>query len=98
MKILGGLHRADEGEIRINGQAVEIRNVAESLHLGISLIHQELNNLDNLDVAGNIFLGREPLTGGFLRLIDRRKIAEESLADFSHHPAKRTLNCSAAIG
>jgi len=80
MKILGGLHRADEGEIRINGQAVEIRNVAESLHLGISLIHQELNNLDNLDVAGNIFLGREPLTGGFLRLIDRRKIAEESRA------------------
>ena len=80
MKILGGLHRADEGEIRINGQAVEIRNVAESLHLGISLIHQELNNLANLDVAGNIFLGREPLTGGFLRLIDRRKIAEESRA------------------
>ena len=80
MKILGGLHRADQGEIRINGQAVEIRNVAESLHLGISLIHQELNNLANLDVAGNIFLGREPLTGGFLRLIDRRKIAEESRA------------------
>ena len=78
MKILGGLHRADEGEVRINGQVAEIRNVADSLHLGISLIHQELNNLDNLDVGGNIFLGREPLTGGFLRLIDRRKIAADS--------------------
>jgi ribose transport system ATP-binding protein len=80
MKILGGLHRADEGEIRIDGKTVEIRNVADSLDLGISLIHQELNNLDNLDVGGNIFLGREPLTGGFLRLIDRRKIANDSRA------------------
>src|ERR1700721_3881280 len=78
MKILGGLHRADEGEVRINGQVAEIRNVADSLHLGISLIHQELNNLDNLDVGGNIFLGREPLTGGFLRLVDRKRIAEQS--------------------
>ncbi len=80
MKILGGLHRADEGEIRIDGKPVEIKNVSDSLHLGISLIHQELNNLDNLDVGGNIFLGREPLTGGFLHLIDRRKIAEQSRA------------------
>ncbi|HXQ39260.1 MAG TPA: ATP-binding cassette domain-containing protein, partial [Anaerolineales bacterium] len=80
MKTLGGLHRQDEGEIRVDGKLVEIRNVSDSLHLGISLIHQELNNLDNLDVGGNIFLGREPLTGGFLRLIDRRKIAEDSRA------------------
>jgi len=80
MKILGGLHRADEGEIRIDGKTVEIRNVADSLHLGVSLIHQELNNLDNLDVGGNIFLGREPLTGGFLRLVDRGKIAKDSRA------------------
>jgi ribose transport system ATP-binding protein len=80
MKTLGGLHRQDEGEIRIDGKPAEIRNVSDSLHLGISLIHQELNNLDNLDVGGNIFLGREPLTGGFLRLIDRRKIANQSRA------------------
>jgi ribose transport system ATP-binding protein len=80
MKILGGLHRADEGEIRVDGKTVEIRNVADSLHLGLSLIHQELNNLDNLDVGGNIFLGREPLTGGFLHLIDRGKIAKDSRA------------------
>src|ERR1700751_3381142 len=80
MKTLGGLHRQDEGEIRVDGKPAEIRNVSDSLHLGISLIHQELNNLDNLDVGGNIFLGREPLTGGFLRLIDRRKIAEQSRA------------------
>src|SRR5258707_11453655 len=78
MKILGGLHRADEGEIRIDGKTVEIRNVADSLHLGISLIHQELNNLDNLDVGGNIFLGREPLFGGHLRFVDRKRIADQA--------------------
>src|ERR1700741_2290935 len=80
MTTLGGLHRQDEGEIRVDGKPAEIRNVSDSLQFGISLIHQELNNLDNLDVGGNIFLGREPLTGGFLRLIDRRKIAEDSRA------------------
>src|ERR1700723_3807583 len=47
MKILGGLHRADGGEGRINGQVAEIGKVGARLPLGISLIHQELNNLDN---------------------------------------------------
>ncbi|MGH9901454.1 MAG: sugar ABC transporter ATP-binding protein, partial [Pyrinomonadaceae bacterium] len=41
-------------------------------------IHQELNVLDNLDVAGNIFLGREPTKGGFLNLIDREKLYADS--------------------
>ena len=42
--------------------------------MGIAFIHQELNLLDNLDVAGNVLLGREPLRGGVLRLVDRRKM------------------------
>ena len=40
--------------------------------IGIAFIHQELNVLDNLDLAGNVFLGREPVRGGFLR--NRRQI------------------------
>jgi len=43
------------------------------MKLGIAFIHQELNVLENLDVAANVFLGREPLTGRF-RLIDRKRI------------------------
>jgi ribose transport system ATP-binding protein len=78
MKILGGVYQADEGTIRVDGKEVQIRNVADAQKLGVSLIHQELNNLDNLDIGGNIFLGREPLTGGFLRLVDRKKISEQS--------------------
>ncbi len=78
MKILGGVYQADEGTIRVDGQVVQIRHVADAQKLGVGLIHQELNNLDNLDVGGNIFLGREPLSGGFLRLVNRKRIAEQS--------------------
>src|SRR5579875_3345983 len=71
MKILGGVHTPDEGVIRANGKEVAIRSVSDSIALGIAFIHQELNVLDNLDVAGNVYLGREPLKGGPLKLIDR---------------------------
>ena len=78
MKILGGVHQPDEGEMRIDGEPVSIRSVADALALRIGFIHQELNVLDNLDVAGNIFLGREPRRGGFLGLLDRKKMTEEA--------------------
>jgi ribose transport system ATP-binding protein len=73
MKILGGVHQPDAGEVHVNGKAVRFHGVTDALRLGIAFIHQELNVLDNLDVAGNVFLGREPLRMPF-RLIDRKKI------------------------
>lgn len=73
MKILGGVYQPDGGEILVDGQAVKINNVTDAMRLGIAFIHQELNVLDNLDVAANVFLGREPLMGPF-KLIDRKKI------------------------
>ena len=78
MKILGGVHQPDAGEIRINGQPTVIRGVSDAIKAGVSFIHQELNVLDNLDAAGNVFLGREPLTGGPLRLVDRARMREEA--------------------
>lgn len=78
MKILGGIVEPDAGTIHRDGRPVAIRSVRQAGRLGISLIHQELNVLDNLDIAGNVFLGREPVTGGWLRLIDRRKIHEQT--------------------
>jgi ribose transport system ATP-binding protein len=73
MKILGGVYQPDGGEILVDGQSVKINNVTDAMKLGIAFIHQELNVLDNLDVAANVFLGREPLIGPF-HLIDRKKI------------------------
>jgi ribose transport system ATP-binding protein len=72
MKILGGVLAPDSGQILFRGQPVRLSSVEEAERRGIVLIHQELNLADNLDVAGNIFLGREPRWGGFLGLLDRR--------------------------
>src|SRR5204863_4002622 len=55
-----------------------IHHVSAATGYGIGFIHQELNVFDNLDVAANVFLGREPTTGGFLRLLNRRKMATET--------------------
>ncbi|MGH7952704.1 MAG: sugar ABC transporter ATP-binding protein [Limisphaerales bacterium] len=72
MKILGGVHQPDAGEILLDGQPVKIQNVNDAMELGIAFIHQELNVLENLDVAANVFLGREPKNA--LGLIDGKKI------------------------
>src|SRR5215472_3285371 len=60
MKILGGVYQPDDGEILIDGQPVKISGVNDSIRHRIAFILQELNVLGNLDVAGNVFLGREP--------------------------------------
>lgn len=78
MNILGGVLQPDSGTIRINGQLVVIRNVSDAINLGIGFIHQELNVLDNLSIAGNIFLGREPTWFGPLKLINRRRMRDET--------------------
>jgi len=72
MKILAGIHRADAGEIRIDGAPVALHAPGDAARTGIAVIHQELEVIDTLDVAGNVFLGREPQKGGPLRLLDRR--------------------------
>ncbi len=78
MNILGGAIAPDAGTIKINGAPVEINSPRDAAAHGIEFIHQELSVLDNLDVAANIFLRREPTFGGPLKLIDRRRIYKEA--------------------
>jgi ribose transport system ATP-binding protein len=78
MKILGGIHRPDQGRIFIDARPVFIRSVSDAVAMGIGFVHQELSNLDNLNVAANIFLGREALWGGPLKLIDRKAMIAAS--------------------
>jgi ribose transport system ATP-binding protein len=77
MKILGGVYQPDAGTIRVEGEPANIKTVRDSIQLGIAFIHQEVNVLGNLDVAGNVFLGREPSIAPF-KLIDSRKIHEDT--------------------
>ncbi|MBI1916937.1 MAG: sugar ABC transporter ATP-binding protein [Planctomycetes bacterium] len=76
MKILAGVERLDSGTVLLDGRPLRLGGVQEAQRLGIVLIHQELNLAENLDVAGNIFLGREPRRGGFLGLVDKRIYAD----------------------
>jgi len=78
MKILGGVHQPDAGTLSIDDKVAGITSVSDAIKLGISFIHQELNVLGNLDVAANVFLGREPVRFGPLRLIDRKRIHTEA--------------------
>lgn len=61
MKILSGVYKPNKGVIRIDGQEVAIDNPHHAQDLGISIIYQEFNLIPYLDVAENIFIGREPL-------------------------------------
>src|SRR5262245_1043028 len=71
MKILGGVVAPSRGKIRLDGRDHDSLTVADAMAGGIAFVHQELNLFDNLDVAANVFIGREPLQGGWLKLIDR---------------------------
>ena len=75
MKILGGVIAPSSGRIVIDGVAHDQLSVTQSQAAGIAFVHQELNVFDNLDVAANIFLGREIRTGPF-GLLDLKAMYE----------------------
>ena len=63
MKILSGVYTKDAGTVIFDGREVNIRNTLEAQHLGIGIIHQEINLMQDLTVAENIYIGREPMRG-----------------------------------
>ena len=75
MKILAGVQSPDEGRLLLEGEPVSVDSVRRATELGIALIHQELNLCDNLSVAENLFLGREPSRLGF---VDRARMRSEA--------------------
>jgi len=81
MKVLAGIVRPDAGGLRLDGREVAFRSVREANRAGVALIHQELNLVDDLDVAGNIFLGQERTRWGFLDRAAMRRRATELLAE-----------------
>lgn len=77
MKILTGINKKDSGEIIYFGKKIEYTNPKEAMDSGIVIVHQELNMINHLTVAQNIFIGREEMRG-FLTNDDgiNRKTAE----------------------
>lgn len=69
MRILAGVETADEGELILDGVPIRLRSPREAATHGISIVHQELSVLPNLDISENIFAGRELVKAGLL--VDR---------------------------
>src|SRR5690349_10473148 len=74
MRVLGGVVEPDGGIIRLDGVERRSLTVSDAIKAGIAFVHQELNLFDNLDVAGNVYIGREPVRGGFLKLLDNKAL------------------------
>ncbi|MCS5732920.1 sugar ABC transporter ATP-binding protein [Herbiconiux daphne] len=64
MKLLSGVYTPDEGEFFLSGEQLAITGPKQAQELGISIIHQEFNLMPDLTIAQNIFIGREPRSGG----------------------------------
>lgn len=75
MKILAGVHQADEGTIRLKDAVVNPDGVRSMIDAGVGVIYQELNLIPHLSLAENVFLGREPLLAG--GRINWRKMARD---------------------
>ena len=67
VKIVCGAQTSDGGEIRIDGKVVSFHTVGDALAAGIAVAHQQVAIIPSLTAAENIMLGREPLSGGFIR-------------------------------
>lgn len=75
IEILSGVYRYDRGEIFLEGGKVDIRTPKDAKELGIETVHQDLGLVDNLNVAKNMFLGKEPTKFG---LLNKRYMERES--------------------
>jgi len=99
MKILSGLYKADEGEIYLKGELLASTGLKEMIKAGIGVIYQELNLINYLSVAENIFLGREPRTP--IGTIDWKKMHLQTqevlkLFKFDINPRKKVISLGAA--
>lgn len=79
MKVLCGIYKRDGGEVVLFDKPVEFNTIKDSQQAGISIIHQELNMMNHLTVAQNIYIGREPMNG---ICIDDKKMERDAKALF----------------
>jgi ribose transport system ATP-binding protein len=100
MKIMTGVYKADPGGvILVDGVATLIRDPTHARSLGITIIHQELSMVENLTVAENIFLAREPIgRSGFLDTHRMNDDARRVLAELDMHIPPQTLVGGLSIG
>jgi ribose transport system ATP-binding protein len=78
IKVLSGAYLADEGEIYIEGQKVDINSPHVAIERGLRFIYQELSLVKDIDIARNMFLGMEPMLSAALGVVDERKLYQQA--------------------
>ena len=79
MKILTGFHRPTGGKIYFEGKEIELKSVSHARSLGIEPVYQDLALISELNVYRNMFLQREIMYNGFLRILDDRAMRERAI-------------------
>ncbi len=79
MKCLFGIYKKDAGEIKFQGETINFKSSKEALENGVSMVHQELNQVSTTRIVDNIWLGRFPKSGLF---IDEKKMYDDTLKIF----------------
>ena len=99
MNVLSGVHRPDSGRISISGQEVHFSSPRDALDQGVSMVHQELSIIPDLDVAENMFLGREPVHSlGVVRRQELYDRTQKLLADLDLDVSARTRCATLSLG
>jgi simple sugar transport system ATP-binding protein len=101
IKILTGFHQPDAGQVYIDGRPVALHSVGEARALGVECVYQDLALVNGLSIYLNLFLNREILRSGLLRLLDHktmRRRAREALADIGIAVASVDLEVGALSG
>jgi simple sugar transport system ATP-binding protein len=78
MKILTGFHKPDSGKLYFQGKEIELRSVGHARALGIEPVYQDLALINELSVYRNMFLQREIMYGGFLRILNDGAMRERA--------------------
>ena len=77
MKIINGIYKADQGKMLLHGVETSVSSPRDAQEKGIAMIHQELNNIPDMTVGENLFLGREP---GKCGLVNRKQMYQKTEA------------------
>ncbi|MFJ2226061.1 sugar ABC transporter ATP-binding protein [Streptomyces halstedii] len=86
IKVLAGAHQPDGGSITWQGETVQLSSPITAMRLGIATIYQELDLVEGLSVAENVFLGHEPTSGGFVVRTREARAAAAALLERLGHP------------
>ncbi len=98
IKCIGGVQPFTSGQLRLDGELLDLRSPSDAFDAGIATIHQHLSLIDSLSVSDNIFLGQELTTGRLLNKRAQGKQTQELLEQFNIRVRPSTRVGTLAVG